>query len=187
MSNSAKETCLTPSDMDIEHLSVIRANVRSLMNRVAQLARGNPGLILEVGPTPGEDLKAVLGSELLVHTLDITRTNDPTFVGDICRHNPNIDDSTYDYVIAAEVLEHTMQPFFAVDEIFRVMKPGGMLFLSVPYNFRIHGPLPDCWRFTEHGIRAMLNRFCDIEIGTTETPGRPLMPIHYVVVARKPT
>lgn len=79
-----------------------------------------------------------------------------------------------------------MRPFDAANEIWRLLKPGGFLFLSVPFNFRIHGPLPDCWRFTEHGLRTLLKKFTILELNAIETPDRPLMPIHYTVVAQKP-
>lgn len=60
-----------------------------------------------------------------------------------------------------------------------------MLFLSMPFNFRIHGSLPDCWRFAEHGLRVLLDRFSPLEMNPVETPNRPLMPVHYIVVAQK--
>jgi len=83
------------------------------------------------------------------------------------------------------VLEHTLNPFAAIEEIHRLLCIGGYLFLTVPFNFRIHGPLPDCWRFTEHGLRAILSMFDILELTSLETIDRPLMPIHYTVVARK--
>ena len=58
--------------------------------------------------------------------------------------------------------------------------------LTTPFNFRIHGPLPDCWRFTEHGLRALLTDFEIVTLDAVETPGRPLMPVHYRTVARRP-
>lgn len=95
-------------------------------------------------------------------------------------------DNTYDYVVCTEVLEHTLRLFDAMDEIYRILKPGGLLFLSVPFNFRIHGPLPDCWRFAEHGLRVLADKFIILELNAMETPDRPLMPIHYTMVAQKP-
>jgi hypothetical protein len=79
-----------------------------------------------------------------------------------------------------------VQPFDAVAELRRLLRPGGHLILTVPFNLRIHGPLPDCWRFTEHGLRALLRNFTDLEVEAVETPDRPLMPIHYTVVAERP-
>ncbi|MCK5818286.1 MAG: methyltransferase domain-containing protein [Psychromonas sp.] len=49
-----------------------------------------------------------------------------------------------------EVLEHTLNPFRAINEIYRILKPNGILIMTTPFNFRIHNPLPDCWRISEH-------------------------------------
>ena len=57
--------------------------------------------------------------------------------------------------------------------------------MSTPFDFRIHGPLPDCWRFTEHGIRLLLSDFKTIEIKALENENRFLMPYHYTTVAKK--
>ena len=60
------------------------------------------------------------------------------------------------------------------------------MFGSTPFNFRIHGPLPDCWRFTEHGLRALLKEFEVVELNQVDTPERELMPMHYTFVAKRP-
>lgn len=80
-----------------------------------------------------------------------------------------------------------LNPFAAVEEMNRILKKGGYLFASAPYNFRIHGPLPDCWRFTEHGWPALLSHgmFEVVRLEGVKTEGRDLMPVHYTVVARK--
>lgn len=41
-------------------------------------------------------------------------------------------DGTFDVVVSSDVIEHTEQPFKAVDELIRVLKPGGLLCLTVP-------------------------------------------------------
>jgi hypothetical protein len=46
--------------------------------------------------------------------------------------------------------------------------------------------LPDCWRFTEHGLRALLRDWQILELNAIDTQDRALMPIQYTVVARKP-
>ena len=78
-----------------------------------------------------------------------------------------------------------MNPFDAVKEIYRVLKPSGIVCVSVPFNFRIHGPLPDCWRFTEHGLRALFSSYEICELNALETENRDLMPIHYTLIAKK--
>src|SRR5439155_2387706 len=122
-----------------------------------------------------------------VRTLDLNPESKPDYVADICTRNDRlIPDGTFDYVLITEVLEHTLQPFHVIAELYRILKPDGRLFLTVPFNFYIHSPLPDCWRFTAYGLRALLKGlFVDVDIWQMETPDRPFMPIHYTLTARK--
>lgn len=174
------------SKMDIEFLSIIRNNVNELMKKVASLYATKGGLLLDIAPQVHEGARPFFPETVVIETFDIDPASGCTHIGDICKHNAFLSDNTYDYIVCTEVLEHLLQPFNAISEIWRILKPGGMLFLSVPFNFRIHGPLPDCWRFTEHGLRAVLSNFDIIELNSLETLGRALMPIHYTVVAKKP-
>lgn len=43
------------------------------------------------------------------------------------------DDNSFDYVLCGEVLEHLFDPFEAVKEAYRVLKPGGKYIISVPH------------------------------------------------------
>jgi SAM-dependent methyltransferase len=174
-----------PSAMDVRHLEAIRGNVEALMRRAANRAGG--GLLLDVAPQDHAGARPFFGTDVEIETLDIDPASGASYIADLCERNEAvIPADRFDYVVCTEVLEHTLQPFAAVAEVRRILKPGGLLFLSVPFNFRIHGPLPDCWRFTEHGLRALLADFEVLELEGLETPDRPLMPIHYTVTARKP-
>jgi malonyl-CoA O-methyltransferase len=44
-------------------------------------------------------------------------------------------DNTFDYVVSSEVIEHTPEPYKALHEIYRVLKPGGKMVLSTPNKF----------------------------------------------------
>jgi len=177
---------IVPSQTDIEYLKIIRRNVVAFMKHVASVYAKKPGKLLDIAPETHEGAEPFFSNDISIDTFDINPKSDCTYIGDLCELNDFIDDDAYDYLVCAEVLEHTLKPWTAVDEIWRILKPGGFLFLSVPFNFRIHGPIPDCWRFTEWGLRALLNRFVILELNAIETPGRPLMPIHYTVMAQKP-
>ena len=67
-------------------------------------------------------------------------------------------DASYDTAICIEVLEHVPDPFAAVAAIARVLKPGGVVVLSVPHLSRLHEVPHDYYRYTEYGLRAMLER-----------------------------
>lgn len=176
---------ITPSLMDQDFLEMIRNNIKDFMKNVASRYAKDAGRLLDIAPQVHEGARPYFPASITIETLDINPEAGCTYVGDICRYNSFIPDDKFDFVVCTEVLEHTLQPFQAADEILRMLKPGGKLFLSVPFNFRIHGPLPDCWRFTEHGLRVLLRNFEILELNALETDSRPLMPVQYTVVAQK--
>jgi len=177
------------SQMDVENLEYIRNNVKSFLQDVAMryVGRCQSYRLLDIAPQDHEGARPYFPNHVEVDTLDINPSSQCTFIADICMNNCQlIPDNSYDFVVCTEVLEHTLRPFSATQELFRLLKPEGLLFVSVPFNFRIHGPLPDCWRFTEHGLRELLVDFNLLSLQELKTPGRPLMPVHYTVVAQKP-
>ena len=48
-------------------------------------------------------------------------------------------DGTYDFILCTEVLEHLPCPIAALKELRRVLKTSGILFVSVPQGYGIHG------------------------------------------------
>jgi SAM-dependent methyltransferase len=63
-----------------------------------------------------------------------------------------------------EVLEHTSNPHKAIDNVYKVLKKGDLFLFSVPFNFHIHDEPNDFFRFTEHGLKLLLERFSSIKI-----------------------
>lgn len=173
----------TPSQFDNELFLVARDHINSFIKRTAADLSNQTGRLLEIGPQTQSVVKASF-QNYQIDTLDIVDNYNPTFVGDITKYNSFIADSSYDVVACLEVLEHTLNPFEAVKEIRRVLKHEGYVLFSAPLNWRIHGPTPDCWRFTEHGWKALLRDYDIISIDILETPGRELFPVKYNVLAR---
>lgn len=93
-------------------------------------------------------------------------TRGPDVDGDACRM-PFRSDSV-DAVICKDVLEHVVDPAGAAREIYRVLRPGGLAYVSVPFLHPYHGDakrgLSDFWRFTEDGLNALFSSFDSIEI-----------------------
>ncbi len=68
-------------------------------------------------------------------------------------------------VVSLEVLEHVERVNEFVEEIYRVLKPGGRFFLSTPFLYRYHAAPNDYQRFTEIKIRNLLKETgFDIEV-----------------------
>lgn len=75
-----------------------------------------------------------------------------------------IRDASVDLVLCTEVLEHVPEPQRALDEMFRVLAPGGRLLLTTRFLFPIHDAPHDYFRFTKYGLRYLLRRFEILEI-----------------------
>jgi len=67
-------------------------------------------------------------------------------------------DGTFDAVINIEVLEHLREPAKALEKMFRVLRPGGRLFLVAPQGWEEHGAPHDYFRFSQFGLRYLLER-----------------------------
>ena len=70
-----------------------------------------------------------------------------------------IQDSSYDMILCAEVLEHLHTPHKAIAEFHRILKPGGKLILTTRFLFPIHDAPGDYYRYTKYGLQHLLSRF----------------------------
>lgn len=57
---------------------------------------------------------------------------------------------TFDVIWCSEVLEHLFDPAFAVQEIYRVLAPGGKMLVTVPYHGRFKNVLIALFKWDEH-------------------------------------
>lgn len=72
--------------------------------------------------------------------------------------------SSCDCILCTEVLEHLIHPTKCVDEIYRILKPGGEAFVSIPFLFPIHADPDDFQRYTDEGLRRMFQKFSSTEL-----------------------
>ncbi|HEY4963521.1 MAG TPA: methyltransferase domain-containing protein [Candidatus Saccharimonadales bacterium] len=167
------------SATDKDFFERIRVNVAKLIEDSAKVEDGVGIRVLDIAPQDYEGAKRYY-TAATVETLDIDPAANATFTVDLCENNRvSIPDETFDVIICTEVLEHVNNPFDAAKEMFRILKKGGRIYVSTPYNFRIHGPLPDNWRFTEHGLRILFSDFSVVDVVSLEDNHRFLMPVHY--------
>lgn len=84
----------------------------------------------------------------------------PDIIGDI--HNLPLADDSVDGVICIAVLEHVEDPIKAVSELRRILKPGGKLFLYVPFLYYYHAEhnyYQDYWRYTKDSLPLLARGF----------------------------
>ena len=87
-------------------------------------------------------------------------------------------DETFDYVVSEYVIEHisgNVQQ--AIDECYRVLKPGGIVVHLTNFMYPIHGAPNDYWRFTPDALKLLHKNFSEIiEFGGWGN--------HYVILLR---
>jgi SAM-dependent methyltransferase len=73
---------------------------------------------------------------------------------DICE--PSVNEESFDFVVAEQVLEHVRRPYHAVVNARALLRPGGWFLVTTPFLVRLH-PMPyDGTRWTEGGLRNLL-------------------------------
>lgn len=73
-------------------------------------------------------------------------------------------DGHADVVFSISVLEHVRGQREAVSEIRRVLKPGGVAIVGVPFIWPIHGSPHDYWRWTPHGLEQVFAAFASCRV-----------------------
>lgn len=68
------------------------------------------------------------------------------------------DDASFDSLVANEVFEHVFNPDEFLNELFRILKPGGMILLTMPFVWDEHEQPYDFARYSSFGIKALLEK-----------------------------
>src|SRR5690606_18508018 len=79
------------------------------------------------------------------------------------------EDSTYQTIMATEVLEHCPEPEIVLKEIYRILKPGGVFFFTVPFLWNLHEVPHDEYRYTPFSLERHLRNagFKNIKLRAT--------------------
>lgn len=90
-------------------------------------------------------------------------------------------DASFDAVFSLSVLEHVRDPFKCATEIMRVLKPGGELFVAVPFLQPFHGYPDHFYNMTSSGLKNLFDGQVDIrEIGVSKA-GHPFWSIQWIL------
>jgi ubiquinone/menaquinone biosynthesis C-methylase UbiE len=123
---------------------------RMRFRKAARLARVRPGsAVLDIGARDG-GLRRFLPPDVRYRGLDIA----PEFASpDVQVHDVSaglpFPDASFDYVFCIEVLEHVPNPYDTLGEIRRVLKPDGVLVLSVPNPYHVKEILWNLFRIRD--------------------------------------
>lgn len=63
---------------------------------------------------------------------------------------------TFDAALCTQVLQYVKDPTSFMGELYRVLRPGGILVITVPFSYNLHAVLEDFWRYSGKGISTLL-------------------------------
>lgn len=97
-------------------------------------------------------------------------------------HSLPFADESLDAVYSNAVLEHVQRPWRVAEEIHRVLRPGGKIFINVPFLNIIHDT-HDYFRFTDKALRILFSGFEERASGVSAGPSSFIGPflIEYVL------
>ncbi|MGB9750780.1 MAG: methyltransferase type 11 [Roseiflexus castenholzii] len=92
------------------------------------------------------------------------------YIGSDMRYGPGVDvlldlhalglaDASVGSALILDTLEHVEKPWRAMEEVHRILKPGGIVLISSVMNFPIHNHPSDYWRFTPEAFHSLLHPF----------------------------
>ncbi|MDF9828288.1 SAM-dependent methyltransferase [Ereboglobus sp. PH5-5] len=135
-------------------LSKLAENINELFTQaVAELSESPRKIALDAGceQSPYKKLFEARGWKL--ETLDIAPGPGVDHVGTV--EQTGLPADGFDFVLCTEVIEHSAQPWAAMRELRRILRPGGRLLFSVPHVWFHHPHPADNWRFTQQGVARL--------------------------------
>lgn len=129
---------------DHNHSKSVKENLHALLEQI------EPG---QVGLNVGAGYSRLHPQ---IKNLDIQDGPNIDYVGSAERLP--FENTSFDLIITQETLEHVSDPFLAMGEISRILKPGGKLYCQLPFIIGFHPGPNDYWRFSEQGIKELIKR-----------------------------
>jgi SAM-dependent methyltransferase len=142
-----------PSRWQYDYLTLSRLarDIETLVREVPPAPANARALDLGADKSPYRDLLVSRGYD--VKTLDITTDHGADYAG--TAEATGLPDESFELVLCTQVLEHCMNPWKAIGEIHRILKPGGHAVLSAPHVWFYHPHPTDHWRFTQEGMAQL--------------------------------
>lgn len=159
-------------------LPTIHLNIASQRNyqTFADLLREqteNPKILVVGGGDVGEGLNAILSdSSIEIIETDVYFGPRTAVVCDA--HDLPFKDNSFDGLVIQAVLEHVVDPYRCVGEIYRVLKPDGLVYAETPFMQQVHLGKYDFTRFTYLGHRRLFRKFAEVDSGAVCGPGMAL-------------
>jgi SAM-dependent methyltransferase len=169
-----------PSLLKYDYLGLVTLadDVTTLIDAACRLATDTALVALDVGSdlSPYSSLLADHG--WTVQTLDIEPGPGVDHVGTV--EHTGLPNASFDLVLCTQVVEHCLDPWAALRELHRIVRPGGCLIWTVPQVWFYHPHPADNWRFTPEGV-SRLSENGGFEVEQLHVQGGPVVALLQIV------
>lgn len=86
---------------------------------------------------------------------DVTAGPDVDEVADAHTLADAFGEASFDVVLAASVWEHLARPWVAAEQVAKVVRPGGIVYVETHQTFPVHGYPDDYFRFTDRALASL--------------------------------
>ncbi|MFA5014531.1 MAG: methyltransferase domain-containing protein [Actinomycetota bacterium] len=135
---------------DINQLIFIKNNIDKIKGPILEVGSKNYGNTQNLRPLfknteyIGVDMRDGEGVDIVVDLMEKFE-----------HIEEKLENRRFHTIVCFSVLEHCLNPFKMCSNIERLLEKNGLLFISVPFAWRIHGYPNDYWRFTPEGIKLL--------------------------------
>lgn len=126
------------------------------------------GRSLSIGGAPFKETNNVI-------SLNIAMVEGVNIVAD--GHCLPFKDASFETVFCNALLMLVQNPYSVLQEAYRVLKPGGLVYSEVPFIFPYHPDPHDFHRFTMDGLRLLFRDFQVMSLGPLDGPAGALFYI----------
>jgi SAM-dependent methyltransferase len=93
-------------------------------------------------------------------------------------------DATADCVVTVSTLEHVRHPDQVIREIGRILKPGGIVYVNVPFVFPYHSDPDDYYRYSYRGVEILCRDFERLDSGFNRGPASTMqhLLVHFLAI-----
>jgi SAM-dependent methyltransferase len=153
-----------------DHNRLIKTRMNALVHA---RARAFAGTVVDLGCGTAPFREEILGHAHRYIGVDWANTLHDSIADIIADLNQPLPlpDAMADHVVSFEVIEHVAEPAMMLREAARILRAGGLLTLSAPFQWWEHEAPWDYQRFTRHGLRYQLENAGFVDIVVRNTTG----------------
>lgn len=140
---------------------------QALLAYIAEIQKGLIKDVLDIGtrrtnPTTSTHQKALYAYPVHYVMTDFEPGLDVDVVSDAMALTKTFHNESFDAIYSASTFEHIQKPWLAADEIFKVLRPGGVFCIHSHFAFAEHGCPSDYFRYTQQGFRSLFDWATDV-------------------------